>query len=177
VLIPSDPIEASLLTRYLTKSVAPSYLRLGKSNEKIINNGTPIIEYGKFNEIVQGGAGTFLFVGSVGTIVLNAADMLRKQGSEISVASAPFLTSMDKEFLVRAAEKGPIITIEEHSRRGGFGSSLLEFLNKENIQAKVGIVAAEQKNLSQIGSQEFLRDQNSINESNILAIFKVLLED
>jgi transketolase len=177
VIIPADPIETRKVTELLAKSATPSYLRLGKSNEKNINISEPKIAYGKVNEIVCGESGTILFVGSIGTIVLNAADMLRKQGSEISVASALFLTSMDKEFLVRAAEKGPIITVEEHSRRGGFGSAVLEFLNKENIQAKVGIVAAEQKNLSQIGSQEFLRDQNSINESNILAIFKVLSED
>ncbi len=106
--------------------------------------------------------------------MLKAADELRKQGSPVSVASVPFLTSMDKEYLARAAKKGPIITVEEHSSRGGFGSAILEFLNKENIGAKVGIVAAEQKNLSQIGSQEFLREQNGLDKQDIVMKFVAL---
>ena len=36
VLIPADPAETKSLTRFLTKSHSPSYLRLGKSNEETI---------------------------------------------------------------------------------------------------------------------------------------------
>jgi transketolase len=176
IVIPADPNETKLLTKILAKSATPSYLRLGKSNEKNINIGEPKITYGKVNEIVSGESGTILFVGSIGTIVMAAAEELLKQGTSVSVASVPFLTSFDKEYLKSAASKGPIVTVEEHSSRGGFGSATIEFLNKEKIRADVGVIAASEKNLSQIGSQDFLRELNGLSVSAIVTEFKALQE-
>jgi transketolase len=176
VVIPADPIETRKVTELLAKSDTPSYLRLGKSNEMNINIGEPKITYGKVNEIVSGESGTILFVGSIGTIVMAAAEELLKQGSSVSVASVPFLTPFDKEYLKSAARKGPIVTVEEHSSRGGFGSAIMEFLNKEKIRANISVIAAFEKNLSQIGSQDFLRELNGLSVSAIVTEFKALQE-
>lgn len=176
VVIPADPIEAKLVTKFLAGTKSPSYLRLGKSNEQCFNQSEPVISPGRFNELVSGQTGTILFVGSVGRIALTAAEKLHKQGLPVSVASVPFLMSLDKEYLISASVKGPIITIEEHSSRGGFGSAILEFLNTESIVASVGIVAALQRDLFQIGDQEFLRTQNSLHEESIIEKFRVLME-
>ena len=177
VVIPADPIETKLVTKFLAGTRSPSYLRLGKSNEQNFNQTELAISPGRFNEIISGESGTILFVGSVGRVALNATGELLKHGFPVSVASVPFLVSLDKEYLIRASLKGPIITIEEHSSRGGFGSAILEFLNAENISASVGVVAAEQKDLSQIGDQEFLRGQNSLHEKKIIEKFLSLMED
>jgi transketolase len=176
ILIPSDPAETELITNFLAQSKLPSYLRLGKSNEVVINQGALKIEYGNFNEIRKGKSGTLLFVGSIGSVVLKAAARLLDIGIPVAVASVPFLSNLDKKYLITAAAKGPIVTIEEHSRRGGFGSALLEFLNAESINAKVGIVASDQNNLSQIGSQDFLREANGLTELRIVEKFRLLLE-
>ena len=50
IFIPSDPAETELITNFLAKSKLPSYLRLGKSNEVVINQVALNIEYGTFNE-------------------------------------------------------------------------------------------------------------------------------
>ena len=176
VVIPADPIEAKIVTKYLASTKSPSYLRLGKSNEQNFNHDEAMISHGRFNELISGESGTVLFVGSVGRIALNAAGELLKHGISVAVASVPFLTSLDKEYLISASLKGPIITIEEHSRRGGLGSAVLEFLNAENISASVGIVAAEQRDLSQIGDQEFLRESNGLNVSAVVREFKAWQE-
>ena len=177
IFAPSDPIETSLITKYLVKTVSPSYLRLGKSNEKVINQIEPEIYPGKFNEIIEGENGTILFVGSIGTVAISAADELQNLGFSVSVASVPFLSSLDRDYLVKAAGKGPIMTLEEHSARGGFGSLILEFTNKENIVADIGIIAATQTDLSQIGSREFLRGSNGLSATNLVTKFMALLGD
>ena len=174
VVIPADPIEAHLLTSLLAKSDRPSYLRLGKSNEKKINESTPVIEYGEFNEITKGASGTILFVGSVGTVALDAAAKILDRGFEVSVVSVPFVNNLDFQYLADAAQKGPIITVEEHSGRGGFSGAILEFLNENSIRANVGVICASQKNLSQIGNQEFLRDSNGISAESIVNRFIAL---
>jgi len=176
VVIPADPIEAKLVTKFLAGTKAPSYLRLGKSNEQSVNLGTLTISPGRFNELISGESGTILFVGSIGQTALRAGAELAKRGYSVSVTSVPFLTFLDSEYLVSAAQKGPIITVEEHSRRGGFGSAVLEFLNAADIVASVGIIAAEQKDPSLIGDQKFLQARNALHENDIIAKFIALKE-
>jgi transketolase len=176
VVVPSDPLEAKQITKFLVESKSPSYLRLGKSHEQILGEKKSVIEYGKVNEFLSGTDGTILFVGSIGKIALEAAEILASEGISASVASVPFISNQDIDYLRYAAKKGPIITLEEHAHRGGFGSSVLEFLNKEGITASVGLIAAAQHNLSQIGSQDFLRQENGINANSIVAKFMALME-
>jgi len=177
IVIPGDPIEASSVTSFLCNSHAPSYLRLGKSKENSINRSAVALAPGNYNEILRGERGTILFVGSVGTIAIEAAQILSNEGISVSVTSAPFLSFPDREYLERAAKTGPIVTVEEHSIRGGFGSSILEFCSQNFIQAEVIIVSTNQKNLSQIGDQDFLRKENGLSAHRIVEEFKSLLGD
>jgi len=176
VLIPADPIETKLLTNFLTNSSSPSYLRLGKSNEVEINIEEPKIVYGKFNEIINGKHGTILFVGSIGTVALESAEKLQEKGILVSVVSVPFISAMDSQYLANAAHQGPIITLEEHSHRGGFGSALLEFLNQEKISANIAVISSMQLDLSRIGNQGYLRSINSLNAENVIEKFMALWE-
>ena len=176
IVIPSDPFETNQLTAYLANSNSPSYLRIGKGNEKSINIYKPKLEFGKINEIIKGESGTILFVGSIGTVALEAAALLNEKGIKTAVASVPFISNLDHDYLKKASLKGPIITVEEHSPRGGFGSCLLEYLNKEKIQSKVKIMAASQFNLSQIGSQDFLRESNGLSAQSVVEEFIALRE-
>jgi transketolase len=175
VVVPADPIETKLITKLLVKSASPSFLRLGKSNEKQISSDNLKVLKGKFNEVASGDSGTILFVGSVGVVALNAANELKKLNISVSVASAPFVSNLDETYLRLAARKGPIISVEEHSIRGGFGSALLEFLNINRINANVGVVASSQRNLSQIGDQDFLRISNGISVGEIVGKFTALV--
>jgi transketolase len=176
VVIPADPIETTMVTKFLANTKSPSYLRLGKSNEQTINLSEPTISPGKFNEIISGENGTILFVGSIGTIAIRASEELHKEGINVSVTSVPFLTNLDRDYLCSAAAKGPIVTVEEHSSRGGFGSAIMEFINREKIRSNLGVIAAFEKNLSQIGSQDFLRESNGISVSAVVTEFKALQE-
>ena len=86
----------------------------------------------------------------------------------------PFVSHVDVDFLKDAVRKGPIVVIEEHSYRGGVGSAILETLSHEALNARIALVASDQNNLSQIGDQEFLRNQNGITVENVISKFKAL---
>jgi transketolase len=176
VFSPCDDIEAQALTLMLCKSNMPAYLRLGKSGEENIHNENTRIEPGKFIETDSGTDGTILFSGSVGQEARLAREILRKRGLEVAVASIPFISDLDKGYLESAAKKGPLVVVEEHSYRGGLGSSILEAFAEIGIQAKVGLVASSQINLSQIGSQDYLRRINGISAEAISSKFTSLLE-
>ena len=176
VYVPSDSIEARNITEHLCKGKSPGYLRLGRSGEPDITVNSINSHLNQIIDIKKGKDGTILFVGPIGVRVLAAEKMLRNNGINVSVASVPFITALDLDYLRDAAKKGPIITVEEHSFRGGFGSIILETLNSLDIYCKVKIVAAKQTNLSEIGSQTYLQNQNGLDENTIFNAVKACLE-
>lgn len=174
IIVPCDPIETTQLTKMLTSTSKPAYLRLGKSNEEVFHSTPPVIEFGKAIEIIKGSDGTLIFSGAVGKIALAAAKKLSELGISVSVTSFAFISPIDSTYLKQVAELGPIVVVEEHSFRGGLGSAILESLNFEGTNAKVGIIAANQNQISQIGDQNFLRTENGISVENVIEKFHFL---
>ena len=175
VIVPADPAETAVLTISIIASKKPTYLRLGKSNEPAIHSSAPSVSSGLINEVSPGTSGTLIFAGSVGTVAVAAAEELAAQGISVAVASMPYVSTIDVTYLQQALSKGPLIVIEEHSYRGGVGTAVLEAVNAAHLQGAIGLVAADQNNLSQIGDQNFLRTANGISVENIIAKFNALV--
>ncbi|MSO43577.1 MAG: transketolase [Candidatus Planktophila sp.] len=175
VIVPADPAETAQLTLSIIASKRPTYLRLGKSGEPAIHTTAPKVSHGVINEVCPGKSGTLIFAGSVGTVAVAAAKELAGQGLSVAVASMPFVSTIDMSYLKKALAKGPVIVIEEHSYRGGVGAAVLEAVNAANLQGAIGLIAADQNNLSQIGDQNFLRAVNGINVENIIKKFNALV--
>jgi transketolase len=171
IYIPADAVESKSLTNYLCKDKNPSYLRLGKSGEPTLNNDSRGVIDNKIVDIKSGNDGTILFVGPIGKRALLAAEVLHKMNVDVSVASVPFATKIDLDYLRSASTKGPIITLEEHSKRGGFGSIILESLHHLDVTYKLRIIASTQQNLSEIGSQDYLQIKNGLDEKSIVDAF------
>ena len=174
VIVPADPAETRELTLSIIASKKPTYLRLGKSKEPAIHTGPLKITVGAINEISGGESGTLLFAGSVGTLALAAAKELASASIHVAVASMPFISSIDIDYIGKALKKGPVIVIEEHSYRGGVGAAVLEAMNAAHLQGAIGLIAADQNNLSQIGDQNFLRQANGISVEKIVQRFNAL---
>ena len=177
VIVPADPAETAELTSLIIASKKPTYLRLGKSGEPNIHATRPKLAPGKINEISSGTSGTLIFAGSVGTVAVAAANDLAEQGISVAVASMPYVSTIDIDYLEKALRIGPVIVVEEHSYRGGVGAAVLEAVNAANLHGAIGLIAADQNNLSQIGDQSFLRTVNGINVENIIAKFNALAGD
>jgi transketolase len=176
VICPADPMETQLITAELCNGNAPAYLRLGKSKESLIHT-TPInFVPNRFVKIFEGTIGTILFTGSIGVNAVAAAITLRESGFDVGLYSCPYISKLDVESLRDFAEIGPILTVEEHSGRGGFGSAVMEAAAENNYSVKIRMVAAKQENLSLIGDQNFLRDLNGLSKNDIIVSFQQLIE-
>lgn len=176
VVSPSDEIETKILTRMLVNSRTPSYLRLGKEYSDGYERGKASIERGKVRELVSGKDGTILFTGGVRGVAFEARNLLLSRGIDVSICSVPFITVVDMEYLKHAAQKGPIVTIEEHSVRGGFGSAILETLTEMSYFPRIKMVGINQKDLSLIGDQNFLRQANGLNADAVVLSYLALME-
>jgi len=82
---------------------------------------------GKAEVLRRGGAGTVWAVGSTVQATQEAAELLAREGTELTVVNARFVKPLDRELLAsQLAGGGRIATVEEHVVAGGFGAAVLE---------------------------------------------------
>ncbi len=87
-------------------------------------------------EILREGQGVALIaVGSMVETAILAGERLKKYGINCTIVNARFVKPLDEEMLLHLAENHQnIITIEENVTAGGYGSSILEFLNNKRVK-------------------------------------------
>ena len=74
--------------------------------------------------------------GTLFTDCVKAAQQLQKEGLSVGVINARFAKPLDRATLLKAVEEAPlIITVEEGTLEGGFGSALLEAANSAGVDA------------------------------------------
>ncbi|MDG1929552.1 MAG: transketolase C-terminal domain-containing protein [Nitrospinaceae bacterium] len=62
------------------------------------------------------------------------SNMFEKEGISVAVINARFAKPVDKDLIVQYAKSTRcLITVEEHSLKGGFGSAVLEALQEEKV--------------------------------------------
>jgi 1-deoxy-D-xylulose-5-phosphate synthase len=140
VMAPKDEGELRhmLYTATLVrKPVAIRYPR-GAGVGADIEEELRVIDIGKGEILKQGEDVCLLAVGRMVEAAIYAAELLEQRGISTSVVNMRFVKPMDKEILRWAAERHLlVVTIEENSLIGGFGSGVLEFYEVENINVSV----------------------------------------
>lgn len=93
------------------------------------------IPIGKWEVLREGSEIALLSFGPMLQSVLEAADLLKKEGISAKVINARFIKPMDEAMLMELAdEQIPILTVEESTLLGGFGSGVLEFYHGHGYQ-------------------------------------------
>ena len=65
---------------------------------------------------------------------LEAAEGLKKVGIQAAVINPRFINPMDEDLIAEwATRTGRVVTIEDHARKGGFGSAILELFTRNAI--------------------------------------------
>lgn len=86
---------------------------------------------GRAEVLLEGGDLVIWAYGALVNQALSAAELLAERGVQISVVDARFAKPLDEELLARhSREYRCIVTLEEHQRSAGFGSAVLEALNR-----------------------------------------------
>lgn len=92
------------------------------------------IPIGSWEVIRQGNDLVIAAMGPMVKVAEQAAEILLKNGLQVRVINARFVKPLDEAMLLKLAkEKIGIITVEESSLMGGFGSAVLEFYAKQQI--------------------------------------------
>ncbi|HIO40559.1 MAG TPA: 1-deoxy-D-xylulose-5-phosphate synthase, partial [Candidatus Marinimicrobia bacterium] len=142
VMAPKDENELRHMLKTSVYHPGPSSLRYPRGNGLGVEMDEEIkqIEIGKGEVIKDGTDLAIIAFGSMVDPSMKTAAMLEKKGLSVAVINARFAKPIDKNLILEYAEKtGCVVTTEEHSVQGGFGSAVLEALQDfdENIPLKI----------------------------------------
>lgn len=127
VLSPADFQEARELTKLAIKKNAPCYLRLSRQGFADCVKEKPVL--GKAAIIRKGKHITLCVTGPLLAHVLEAAELLAKQGISCEVINYSTIKPFDSTTVTKSGKKtGKIISFEEHQTAGGLGSAIAEHL-------------------------------------------------
>ena len=87
-----------------------------------------LLPVGKARKLVSGTDLAILALGNMVTLALECASILAEEGVKASVYDMLWVKPLDTEAIQDAAASGHIVTIENGSLKGGFGSAVLEEL-------------------------------------------------
>ena len=136
VLAPRDIGELQAMTRWSVNCDGPCVIRYGRTSVDLsvrYQNGERFIP-GKWETLETGDACTILAVGSMVETAIAVRDMLAKQGIQARLVNCASVKPMDEAILWEITS-GPVFTLEEHVRTGGFGAAVCSFYAKEKLPA------------------------------------------
>jgi 1-deoxy-D-xylulose-5-phosphate synthase len=149
------------------RPVAVRYPR-GEAIGVPVESGFTEIPLGKWEVLRTGADVTLIGCGPVVYSCLHAAEELEKEeGISAAVINGRFIKPMDREMLVDfAARTGRIVTLEENSAIGGFGSGVMEILSEEGVVVPVKVIGLPDRFLPH-ASQKLLRQQIGLDKDSI----------
>ncbi len=126
VLAPRDDVDTRLMLLWALKQDGPVAIRYARGKAPTI--GTADGRDMDRGEVLREGTdGNFLVVGPCAQACLDASDQLAAAGLSVGVVDARHIKPLDTA-LVDGLLDRPIITVEENTLDGGFGSAVIEYV-------------------------------------------------
>ena len=140
VVIPIDPNETDLATRWALSSPGNCLIGMGRSKTPIITdqNGNVFFTnkefiYGKAYHLRHGTMATLFSLGAMSSTAIQAWEILGSRGLDIDVIgiSCPF--EIDPSWLLEAQKKGVVFVAEDHLEATGLASEIAFTAATNNI--------------------------------------------
>jgi 1-deoxy-D-xylulose-5-phosphate synthase len=131
LMAPADEPELKAALRFALTLDVPAAIRYPRDAVPVPCGPAPSFELGRSRLMLDGPDATILAYGSEVAYGLAAADMLASEDIFVSVVNARFAKPIDEDMVTTAITRGgPVVTVEDHSVVGGFGTAVLETANR-----------------------------------------------
>ncbi|WP_390129323.1 transketolase family protein [Synechococcus sp. HIMB2401] len=177
VCAPTDSLELEAQLREAISEGKPTYIRIGKKGEPDLLTDHASLGIGKAHFLKKGGKVLLLGIGPILSEALQARTMLEKQDIQLAVASMGSIKPVDNEFLQQCVAEGYShwISLEEHHRTGGLGSTLLEWFSEQQINTiKLTRMGVVDHFVHKLGAQEYVRESEGIDATSIVNLVQSL---
>ncbi|MDA0193688.1 MAG: 1-deoxy-D-xylulose-5-phosphate synthase [Bacteroidetes bacterium] len=133
------------------------------------------IEIGKGRIIREGSDVAILSFGHIGNYAVEATINLKEEGHDVAHYDLRFAKPLDSELLHEIFNRfDEILTIEDGSLMGGFGSAILEFASDYNYKANIKRLGIPDS-IIEHGTQEQLHKECGFDTEGIVAAVKSIL--
>ena len=133
------------------------------------------MEIGKGECLREGSDIAILSYGTIGNEAIKAAESLAEEGVEIGHFNMRFVKPLDKELIDEiCTEYNRIITVEDGTVTGGFGSAITEYVSSKDRPVPVSIMGVPDRLVEQ-GKQEELYEEIGLNAAGIVRKVKQLM--
>ncbi len=159
ILVPADPNQTDLITRWMLKTPGCMCLAMGRSKVDVIPefyDEDYKFEYGKAVKLRSGKSGSIFALGYMTQTALKAADKLKAESNiDVSVYCVSCPLEADIEAITEAAETNFIITLEDHHVRTGIAPVIAMAMAENNLHTKFKKLGVSHYGLS--GSSQEVR--------------------
>ncbi|MCA9054596.1 MAG: 1-deoxy-D-xylulose-5-phosphate synthase, partial [Planctomycetaceae bacterium] len=137
LMAPGDAQDVQPMLDFALDHTGPTSIRYPKTSAEIIERSLAPLELGKAEVLRWGTDGAFFVFGAQLVDALRAAEQLAEEGLDLAVVNARFLRPLDTDLLARLIEEcGFVVTVEENTLQGGFGSAVLEAANALGLDTR-----------------------------------------
>lgn len=164
VICPGDALEVRAALRASLQQDKPVYIRMGKKGEPVVHASVPdAFQIGKALTVAHHGNDVALLsTGNMLPEVVAVGEELKSKGLLSEVVSFHTVKPLDTDYLENAFRNFKlVVTIEEHSAIGGFGSAVGEWLidtANGKVRAPLLRIATPDAFFKKSGEQHFARE-------------------
>ncbi len=178
IMAPKDENELQHMIKtaveYNEGPVAVRFPR-GKGFGVFLDEDTRALEIPSWEIVKTGRIVAVLATGSTVHPAIEAAKVLEKEGMELTVVNARFIKPLDAECIKNiASTHSCLLTVEENTKVGGFGSAVLEVLADMGMPVKRICRIGLPDSFVEHGSQDLLRRKYGLNAEGIVSSLRVL---
>ena len=174
---PADGVQLEWLIRTLADRSGVHYIRTTRKDILPVYEPGSTFELGKGNVLCEGGDVLMIAAGTVLEDALGAAKALAESGVSVEVVDMFTLKPLDEELVLReAAGKRLVVTVENHSITGGFGSAVAELLAARPVHAPLLRVGVREQ-FGQVGSLKYLKRAYGLDAESIVESVRTAREN
>jgi 1-deoxy-D-xylulose-5-phosphate synthase len=171
-----EELRNLMYTAQLDENQLPFVIRYPRGEGVMVDWRKPLkaIEIGKGRKLKDGQDIAILSFGHPGNFAAQAIRDVREEGINPAHYDIRFVKPLDEDLLHEVFQHySKIITVEDGTVVGGFGSAILEFMNAHNYHAKVEILGIPDR-LVEHGTPKQLYDEIGIDANAIAACLRQL---
>ncbi len=137
VMAPGDELDVAPMLHFALGHAGPASMRYPKASLEKVDRAVAPLELGQAEIYEWATDGMLVAFGSLFPTCVKAAERLRAEGIEVGVINARFAKPLDRATLLKAVEELPlVVTVEEGTLEGGFGSAVLEAANAAGLDTR-----------------------------------------
>lgn len=134
-----------------------------------------VLPVGKAEIMADGHDIAIIALGNMVSVACEVKNLLEQDNLSVAVINARFIRPLDETCIKNHAEKCRLIcTLEDHVITGGFGSSVLECLNQNNIPVQMKIFGWPDSFIEH-GTLDTLREKHGLTPQSISNSIRLLL--